>query len=83
MIEGEKKIYLPEHIEIHDPYPGEPKWMRKRKHPAVLRYHKTKKESNYESWMLSELLLYTPHREEQLDDYESNPAENYLQKETG
>ena len=55
--------------------------MRKRKHPAVLRHHKIKKEGDYESWMLNELMLYTPYREEQLDDYENNCAEIYMQKE--
>ena len=27
---------LPKLIEISDPYPGEPRWMRKRKGPAVI-----------------------------------------------
>ena len=31
--------------------------------------------------MLNELMLYTPYREEQLDDYENNCAEIYMQKE--
>ena len=46
---SEYKVPLPKIIEIHDPYPGEPKWMRKGKHPAVLRQHKIRKEGDYES----------------------------------
>ena len=63
IIDSEDKVPLPRIIEIHDPYPGEPKWMRKRKHPAILRHHKIRKEGDYESWMLNELLLYTPYRD--------------------
>ena len=73
--ETEDKVPLPTPIELNDPYPGEPKWMRKRKHPAVLRHHKIKKERDYEMWMLNELMLYTPYRKEQLNDYENNCAE--------
>ena len=56
---SEDNVPLPKIIEIHDPYLGEPKWMRTRKHPAALRHHKIRKEEDYESWMLNELLLYT------------------------
>ena len=68
-------------IEIDNPYPGEPKWMRKRKGPAVLRYHKSKRDTHYEDWMLKELMLYTPYREEDLNDYEEDTAKRYLEKE--
>jgi hypothetical protein len=40
--ETDDMVPLPKLIEIGDPYPGEPKWMRKRKGPAVIRYHKVK-----------------------------------------
>ena len=75
-------VPLPDFIEISDPYPGEPKIMRKRKGPAVLRYHKGNKENRYEEWMLKELMLYTPYRETDLDDYENNTAEMYRKKES-
>ena len=75
-------VPLPNFIEISDPYPGEPKIMRKRKGPAVLRYHKGNKENRYEEWMLKELMLYTPYRETDLDDYENNTAEMYRKKES-
>ena len=56
--------------------------MRKRKLPAVIRYHKSNKDKQYENWMLKELMLYTPYREEDLDNYEKNTAEVYMQKES-
>ena len=31
---------LPDYIELENPYPGEPKYMRKRKHPKALRFFK-------------------------------------------
>ena len=80
--ETDEMIELPKLIEIKDPFPGEPKWMRKRKGPAVIRYHKGNKENDYERWMLKELMLYTPYREEDLDEYENNTAEVYKQKES-
>ena len=82
MTESDEKVPLPDLIEISDLYPGEPKWMRKRKGPAVIRYHQVKKDNDYERWMLKELMLYTPFREADLDDYEKNTAEMYRQKES-
>ena len=38
MTELDDTVPIPKMIEIRDPYPGEPKWMRKRKGPAVIRY---------------------------------------------
>ena len=80
--EGDEIVELPKLIEINDPFPGEPKWMRKRKGPAVIRYHKVKQDNDYERWMLKELMLYTPYREEDLDEYENNTAEVYKMKES-
>ena len=77
MTETDDTVELPKIIEISDPYPGEPKWMRKWKNPAVIRYHKVKKDNQYERWMLKELMLYTPYREKDLDEYENNTAEIY------
>ena len=61
--------------------PREPKLMRKRAKPAVLRYHKGSKDQQYENWMLKELMLYTPFRKADLDDYETKTAEKYKQKQ--
>ena len=81
MTDSDMQVPLPKIIEIRDPYPGEPRWMRKRNGPAVIRYHQAKKDNQYEDWMLKELMLYTPYREEDLDGYENNTAEIYKQKE--
>ena len=62
---------LPMMISIQNPSPGEPKWMRKRTTPAVLRYHKSNKDNQFERWMLKELMLYTPFRIQDLEDYET------------
>ena len=75
------RIKLPQVININDPLPREKKFMRKRKIPAVLRYHKSNKDNQYEKWMLKELMLYTHYRENDLKDYEENTAVNYTSKE--
>jgi hypothetical protein len=82
MTETEEMVPLPKLIEISDPYPGEPKWMQKRRGPAVIRHHQVNADNQYERWMLKELMLYTPFREADLDEYESNTAEVYKQKES-
>ena len=80
IIGSSDQIKLPMTIEIKDPSLGEIKWMRKRKTPAVLRYHKASKDNHYERWMLKELMLYTPFRSEDLEDYECNTAKIYDEK---
>ena len=67
-------------IEIQDLSPGEPRYMKKRRQPAILRYHKSNKDNNYETWMLKELMLYTPYRSEDLKDYEMNTSNIYEEK---
>ena len=73
----EGQVFLPELIELSNPFPGEAKCMKKRKVPAVLRYHKSNKDRYYEEWMLKELMLYTAYRQEDLNDYEENAEEYY------
>ena len=51
---------LPEIIKLDDPYPGEPRFMKKRTFPAVLRFNKTNRDNNPKKYMLSELMLYKP-----------------------
>ena len=72
---------LPKFIKLQNPRPRESKLMRKRQTPAVLRYHKIKKENHYERWMLSELMLYSPFRTEDIEEMENNTAELYFRKE--
>ena len=59
-----KAIPLPEYIALENPFPGEPPFMRKRKHPAVLRFHKPKQSVNPADYFFAEALLYTPFRSE-------------------
>merc|ERR1711874_932927 len=42
--EGKDENSLPKWIKLTSTYPGEPKYMRLRSHPAALRYHKYKKD---------------------------------------
>ena len=75
------RIKLPKIINIRDPLPREKRIMKKRRLPAVLRYHKSNKDNQFEVWMLKELMLYTHFREDDLEDYENNTAVNYEKKE--
>ena len=50
---------LPECAEMDDPLPGEPKFMRKRRHPKAIRYFKSKQENNPARFFLQELMFYT------------------------
>ena len=59
-----KAMPLPEYIALENPFPGEPPFMRKRKHPAVLRFHKPKQSVNPADYFFAEALLYTPFRSE-------------------
>ena len=72
---------LPKYIELQNAMPREQKLMRKRKKPAVLRYHKSNKDNNFESWMLKELMLYTHYRKTDLESFESKTAEIYGQRQ--
>ena len=75
---NDAKTKLPTFIKLQNPLPREPRLMRKRRYPAVLRYHKGNK-SNYQNWMLKELMLYTPFRAHDQDGYE-NQTEKYYHK---
>ena len=62
---------LPQILQINNPYPGEPALMSKRSYPAILRFNKINKDKNPRKYMLSELMLYRPFREEfNMDDVE-------------
>ena len=74
-------MLLPDYIAIENPFPGEPHFMRKRSKPAVLRFHKTKKNVDPASYFFAEALLYTSFRtEEELEIKVNNAAQdNYEQ----
>ena len=61
---GQRRIPLPEYIELDDPYPGEPPLMKKRSFPAVLRFHKFKASVEPDDYWFAEALLYTSFRSE-------------------
>ena len=60
-----KPILLPQYIEIEDPFPGEPRYMKKRTGPAFLRFHKTKQSADPAAYFFAEALLYTSFRSEE------------------
>ena len=51
-------------IELKNPQPGECSLMKKRRFPAALRFQKVKEGNNPENYMLNELMLYRPQRNE-------------------
>ena len=58
---------LPNLMKIENPYPGEPNFLRKRKHPKSLRFYKVKKDLNPARFFLHELMMYRHFDQE---DYE-------------
>ena len=56
---------LPDEIPLSFVYPGEPPMMRKRKFPAVLRFHKFKVNTHPKEYFFSEALLYKPFQNEE------------------
>ena len=70
--QSKKGPVVPDIIVLKDPYPNEPSMMVKREFPAVLRFNKSNKDNNPMRYMLSELMLYRPTREEiDMDQVES------------
>ena len=49
---------LPELMQIKNPYPGEPRFLRKRRHPKSLRFFKAKRDREPERFFLHELMMY-------------------------
>ena len=56
---------LPQVFKLHDPFPGEPPFMKLRRMPAVLRFHKYKVEKDPDAYWFSEAMLYMPHDNEE------------------
>ena len=52
-------------IRLENPNPGEPPFMKKRRSPAVLRFHKFKEDKEAEKYWFSECLLYIPFQKEE------------------
>ena len=55
---------LPQIFKIKEPYPGEPPFMKLRRSPAVLRFHKIKLQQNPDEYWFAEAMLYMPHESE-------------------
>ncbi len=55
---------LPEIFKLKNKYPGEPPFMKLRKKPAVLRFHKYKVDKDVKAYWFSEAMLYVPHLDE-------------------
>ena len=64
----EEGARLPEHIELEDPRIGEVSYMRRRNFPAALRFHRVKKDKDPKRFMLNEVMLYYPLRNEVNED---------------
>ena len=60
---------LPNIIELENPCPGEPRFLRKRKHSKALRFYKPDQENNPVRYFLQELMLYTSYDEKTYDDW--------------
>ena len=72
-----KRVPLPAYIKIDNPYPGEPPFMKKRNKPAVVRFHKPKKDVDPAKYFFAEALLYTPFRsEKELEQRVENAAQD-------
>ena len=55
---------MPDTIVLNDPQPGEASMMKKRRKPCALRFHKVQESTDPLRYMLSELMLYKPLRDE-------------------
>ena len=58
-------LKLPKYIKLKFSFPGEAPYMKKRKYPAVLRFHKFKQDTNPLEFFYSESLLYKPFKSEE------------------
>ena len=60
---------LPQVVELENPCPREPRYLKKRKHPKALRFFKVKQEDNAVRFFLQELMLYTSFDEKTYNDW--------------
>ena len=64
-------------MELQNPYPGEPRFLRKRRHPKALRLYKVKRDLNPERFFLHELMMYKSFGPEEYERW--HVAENCLE----
>ena len=67
-----KSTPLPNYIKLFPKYPGENNFMRKRRFPAAVRFHKKRQDVDPHKFFLSELILYHPFRDEKVDLHSDN-----------
>ena len=81
--DGKPGRKLPKYIELENPLPREPKFLRKRKHPKALRYFKVKQENSPYRFFLQELMFYTNFDESTYDAWHNDDIclEAYLEKQ--
>ena len=81
--EGKLGKPLPTFVLLENPCPGEPKFLKKRKHPKALRLFKVKRENNPARFFLQELMLYTCFDEKMYNDWHDDDKcmQAYLEKE--
>ena len=63
---------LPKLMKIENPCPGEPNFLRKRKHPKSLRFYKVKKDLNPARFFLHELMMYRHFGQEDYDRWQDD-----------
>ena len=73
---------LPEFVELENPYPGEPKFMRRRKHPKAVRFFKVRQENSPARFFLQELMFYTSFGEQDYNEWQDDDkcTEAYVKK---
>ena len=69
-------LTLPKYFQLEPNYPGEPKYMKLRTHPASMRLHKIKQQNH--EYFYSEIQLYSPFYKE---DSETDGLKKYLDDE--
>ena len=81
--EGKQGRILPKYVLIENPCPGEPKMLKKRKHPKALRTFKVRQDMNPVRYFLQELMLYTCFDETINNDWHNDEKciQAYLDKE--
>ena len=64
---------LPKVIKLKDPYLKENPFMQKRLRPVAIRFHKPNRNTNPHKYFLSELMLYIPFRNEEIEFRPDDP----------
>ena len=62
---------VPQMMELRDVYGGEPRFMKRRQIPAVLRFYKSNKDTNPLRFFLQELILFVPFGLEENSDMQN------------